>query len=176
MQATRRAHFSRGIPAVQAIRKGTMQNNSSFTDEQDKRSAASEENSREQPGEELWLPHETHLPAGASPPPSSTQKPGRKQLTLIAVVVSLLVAVSALLLPILLAQPATLTPVSHPVTAATLVGRVFFTSSGQLNPTSSEGLNDVVHLNLSGLTPPAPGKSDYAWLLPDASQNEQRPV
>ena len=39
-----------------------MQNNSSFTDEQDKRSAASEENSREQQGEELWLPHETQLP------------------------------------------------------------------------------------------------------------------
>jgi hypothetical protein len=62
------------------------------------------------------------------------------------------------------------------VTAVTLVGRVFFTSSGQLTPTSSEGLNDVVHLDLSGLTPPAPGKSDYAWLLPDASQNEQQPV
>jgi hypothetical protein len=62
------------------------------------------------------------------------------------------------------------------VTAATLVGRVSFTSSGQLNPTSSEGLNDVVHLNLFGLTPPASGKSDYAWLLPDASNNEQQPV
>ena len=34
----------------------------------------------------------------------------------------------------------------------------------------------MVHLDLSGLTPPAPGKSDYAWLLPDASHNEQQPV
>jgi len=49
-------------------------------------------------------------------------------------------------------------------------------SSGQLNPTSSEGLNDMVHLDLAGLTPPAPDKSDYAWLLPDTSQNEQQPV
>src|SRR2546423_10192989 len=174
MQATRRAHFSRGIPAVQAKRKGTMQKNSSFTDEQDKRSAASEENSREQPGEELWLPHETQLPAGVSPPPSSTQKPGRKQLAFIAVVVSLLLAASALLLPILLAQPGQLATTSHPVMAVSIVGRVLFTSSGQLNPTSSEGLNDVVHLDLGALTAPAPGKSDYAWLLPDASHNEQQ--
>ena len=153
-----------------------MQNNSSYTDEQDKRSAASEENSREQQGEELWLPHQTPLPAGVSPPPFSTQKPGRKQLAFIAVVVSLLVAVSTLLLPILLAQPGQLTTTSHPVTAVSSVGRVLFTSSGQLDPTSSEGLNDVVHLDLGGLRTPASGKSDYAWLLPDVSHNEQQPV
>jgi len=153
-----------------------MQNNFSFTDKQDERSAASEENGREQQGEEPWLPHETQLPAGVSLPPSSRRQPGRKQLTLIVVVVSLLLAASALLLPILLAQPAMLTTASHRVTAATIIGHVFFTSSGQLDPTSSQGLNDVVHLDLGGLTPPAPGKSDYAWLLPDTSHNEQQPV
>src|SRR5207245_686715 len=129
----------------------------------------------EQQREELRPPPETLLPAGVSPLPTSRRPPRRKQLTLIAVVISLLAA-SALLLPILLAQPGQLATTSHPVTAATLVGRVFFTSSGQLNPTSSEGLNDVVHLELAGLTPPAPDKSDYAWLLPDTSQNEQQPV
>jgi hypothetical protein len=153
-----------------------MQNNSSFTDKQDERSAATEENGREQQGEEPWLPHESQLPPGVSLPHSSRQQPGRKQLLLIAVVVSLLVAASALLLPILLAQPATLTTTSHPVTAENIIGHVFFTSSGQLDPTSSEGLNDVVHLDLSGLTPPVSGKSDYAWLLPDTSHNEQQPV
>ncbi len=153
-----------------------MQNDSSFTDEQDEWSAATEENGREQQGEEPWLPHETQLPAGVSLPHSSRRQPGRKQLVLIAVVVSLLVAASALLLPILLAQPAMLTTASHRVTAATIIGHVFFTSSGQLDPTSSQGLNDVVHLDLGGLTPPAPGKSDYAWLLPDISHDEQQPV
>ncbi len=153
-----------------------MQNNFSFPDELDERLAASEENGREQQGEELWLPPETQLPAGVSPPPSFRRQPRRKQLTLIAVVVLLLVAASALLLPILLAQPATLTTASHPVTGASIVGRVLFTSSGQLDPTSSEGLNDVVHLDLGSLTPPAPGKSDDAWLLPDTSHNEQQPV
>ncbi len=153
-----------------------MQNSSSFTDEQDERSAATEESSREQQGEEPWLPHETQLPPGISSPPSSRRPPERKQLAFIAVVVSLLVAVSALLLPVLLAQPGKLATASHPVTSAPIVGRVFFTSSGQLDPTSSEGLNDVLHIELGGLTPPASGKSDDAWLLPDTSQDEQQPV
>src|SRR2546422_705441 len=84
--------------------------------------------------------------AAVSLPLTSRRPPGRKQLTLIAVVVSLLLAASALLLPILLAQPGQLATTSHSLTAATPVGRVFFMSSGQLNPTSSEGLNDMVHL------------------------------
>jgi hypothetical protein len=153
-----------------------MHNNSSFTNERDERSAAIEENGREQQGEELRLPPETLLPVGVSPSPASRRPAGRKQLTLIVVVVSLLLAASALLLPILLAQPGQLAPTSHPVAATTMVGHVFFTSSGQLNPTSSQGLGDVVHIDLGGLTPPAPGKSDYAWLLPDASHAEQQPL
>src|SRR5579875_3017038 len=116
-------------------RKETMQNNSSFTDEQDEQLAASEENGREQQAEELRLPPETPLPAGVSLPTPSRRSAGRKQLTLIAVV-------SALLLPVLLAQPVQLAPTSRSMTGATIVGHVFFTSSGQLDPTSSEGLND----------------------------------
>jgi hypothetical protein len=166
---------SKGLQLL-ARRKGTMQHSSSFADEQDEHWATTEENSHEKGGEEPQLPHETHLAAGISPPPSSRRPPGRKQLTLIVVAVSLLLAASALLLPILLAQPGQLAPTSHPVTATTMVGHVLFTSSGQLNPTSSEGLNDVVHLDLFGLTPPASDKSDYAWLLPDTSHNEQQPV
>jgi hypothetical protein len=153
-----------------------MHNHASFTNEQDERSAVIEENGHQQQAEELRLPPETPLPAGVSLPPSSRQPSGRKQLTLIAVVILLLLAVSALLLPILLAQPVQLAPTSRPTTATTIVGHVFFTSSGQLDPTSSEGLNDIVHLALNGLTPPAPGKSDYTWLLPDTSHNEQQPV
>ena len=153
-----------------------MHNHSSFTDEQDERSATTEENESKHQGENLRPPPGMPLPAGVSHPPSSWRPPGRKQLTLIVVVVSLLLATSALLLPILLAQPGQLATTSHPLTVATLVGRVSFTSSGQLTPTSSEGLNDVVHLDLAELTPPVSGKSDYAWLLPDASHNEQQPI
>jgi hypothetical protein len=153
-----------------------MHNHSSFTDEHNERQAAKEENGRERQGEELRLSSEAILRLGDTPAPLFRRPTRKKQLTLIAVVVALLLAGSALLLPILLAQPAQLASPSHPVTAVTRIGRVFFTSSGQLTPTSSEGLNDVVHLELAGLEPPAPGKSDYAWLLPDASQNEQQPV
>src|SRR5207237_2973898 len=127
-----------------------------------------EENESKQQGEDLRPPPETLLPAGVSRPPTSWRPSGRKQLAFIAVVVSLLLAASALLLPILLAQPGQLATTFHPVTAATLVGLVSFTSSGQLNPTSSEGLNDVVHLDLASLRPPAYRNGDYAWLLPDA--------
>ena len=153
-----------------------MHNHSSFTDEQDERSATIEENESKQQGEELRPTPELPLLAGVTRPPTFWLPPGRKQLAFIAVVISLLVAASALLLPILLAQPGQLATTSHPLMAATLVGRVSFTSSGQLNPTSSEGLNDVVHLDLTGLTPPSSGKSDYVWLLTDTSQNEQQPV
>jgi hypothetical protein len=153
-----------------------MHNHSSFTDEHNERQAAREENGREGQGEELRLSSEAILPAGVSSTPLFRRPTRKKQIALIAVVVALLLAASALLLPILLTQPAQLASTLHPVTPATLVGHVFFTSSGQLTPTSSEGLNDVVHLDLSKITPPAPGKSDYAWLLPDASQNEQQPV
>jgi hypothetical protein len=153
-----------------------MHNHSSFTDEHNERQAAREENGREGQEEEFRLSSEALPPTGDSSTSIFRRPSRKKQLTLIAVAVSLLLAASAFLLPILMAQPVQLASTSHPVTAATLVGRVFFTSSGQLTPTSSEGLNDVVHLDLADLTPAASGKSDYAWLLPDASQNEQQPV
>src|SRR6266566_6189779 len=133
-------------------RKSTMHNNSSFTDEQDERPAAIEDNGRDQPGEELGLPPETRLPAGVSSTPSPRRPPGRKQFTLIAVVVSLLLAASALLLPILLAQPGQLATTSHPVTAAGLAGHA----------SHSQGLG-AAHLHLShpyqfaGNVQPLPG-------------------
>jgi hypothetical protein len=101
---------------------------------------------------------------------------GRKHLALIAVVALLLLVTSAVLPSILLAHPGRLTDASESVTRTTIVGRVFFTSSGQLDPTSSQGLNDVLHIDLHGLTPAAPGKSDYAWLLPENTHEEQKPM
>jgi len=48
-----------------------------------------------------------------------------------------------------------------------LVGRVFFSSSGQINESTSQGIADQVELNLSNIHNPAAGKSYYAWLLND---------
>lgn len=150
-----------------------------LTGEQDEQLAAVEKSSSEQQSEESWNAYETNeeqLPVSVFVPPSHRRQPRKKQLVFITVVVSLLVVVSAFLVPILLPQPITLTPPSQPATVAKNVGRISFTSSGQLDPNSSHGLNDVVHIDLGGLLPPAPGKSDYAWLLPDTSQNEQQPI
>jgi hypothetical protein len=50
-----------------------------------------------------------------------------------------------------------------------VVGQVTFRSSGQLNPSSSQGLNDIVTVNLGKIVAPARENSYYAWLLPEGS-------
>src|SRR5205823_7131104 len=51
-------------------------------------------------------------------------------------------------------------------TQSTIVGHVFFTSSGFLdNLNSNQGISDEVVVNLQNLPNPQPGKLYYAWLL-----------
>ena len=58
-----------------------------------------------------------------------------------------------------------------------VVGHAFFVSSGQLNEhLSTQGINDEVQIDLSGIANPAPGKSLYAWLLPDKVKEEALPI
>ena len=152
-----------------------MQQQSSHTDERDQRSAATTREGRDQAPEVSRQTDGAEFPASLSSPPGRLRQPGRKRYALITTVFLLLVAASAALLPVLFEQPTRLTATAQSV-AATMVGHLAFSNSGQLNATSSQGLNDVVHLDLRGLTPPAPGKSDFAWLLPDTSQDELQPV
>ncbi|GCF06946.1 hypothetical protein [Dictyobacter arantiisoli] len=56
--------------------------------------------------------------------------------------------------------------------APAAVGRVTFTSSGQVNETSSQGIADQVVLDLHGIPNPAANKKYYAWLLADKSQSD----
>src|SRR5207237_1028197 len=59
---------------------------------------------------------------------------------------------------------------SHPtpvVTTKRVVGDVSFLSSGLGNEQSSQGINDELQIDLHHLSPPAPGKALYAWLLSD---------
>jgi eukaryotic-like serine/threonine-protein kinase len=51
--------------------------------------------------------------------------------------------------------------------AAVPGGQAFFLSSGQLNPTSAQGIADQLQIELQNITDPQPGKSYYAWLLAD---------
>lgn len=63
-------------------------------------------------------------------------------------------------------------PPAPPPPVTPVVGHVFFTSSGLLNPDNSQGINDQVVIDLHGITAPQPGKALYAWLLGDKSQSE----
>lgn len=56
------------------------------------------------------------------------------------------------------------------------VGQLVFANSGQLDPTGTAGLNDVVTVELSGIQPPAPGNAFYAWLRPGQGQDEVRSI
>jgi len=61
--------------------------------------------------------------------------------------------------------------------SSNVVGHAFFVSSGQLNEhLSTQGINDEVQIDLSGIAAPASGKSYYAWLLPDKVKEEALPI
>lgn len=73
-----------------------------------------------------------------------------------------------LLLSLLLAR-SFLPPVSS---QPSLIGDVHFTSSNLLDPSNIQGLNDGIQGDLAHLPPTDPGKSYYAWLLPDITNGE----
>jgi len=56
------------------------------------------------------------------------------------------------------------------------VGELAYTSSSQLDPTSSLGLNDRVTLQLDHLSRPTAGKSFYAWFMPDKTNDDVKPL
>src|SRR5690242_3252008 len=89
--------------------------------------------------------------------------------------VSVIVVVGAALIPSLTQPMTTTLTLPHPVVVPMDVGMMSFGSSGQLDPTSSTGLNDIVQLSLSDVIPPAPGHRYDGWLLGDA-QNGSAPI
>jgi hypothetical protein len=56
------------------------------------------------------------------------------------------------------------------------VGHAFFLNSGQLNQSTTQGINDELQVDLANLPSPAAGKSYYAWLLGDVKQSEAVPL
>jgi tRNA A-37 threonylcarbamoyl transferase component Bud32 len=56
------------------------------------------------------------------------------------------------------------------------VGRAFFLNSGQLNRSTTQGINDELQIDLANVPAPAAGKSYYAWLLGDVKQSEAVPL
>jgi hypothetical protein len=113
------------------------------------------------------------------PPLAPTRKrPAKRRITLIATAAALLVIAGAVLLPALFsAQPGLIAAMnSAPASAVTTVGQIAFTSSGQLDPSSSEGLNDTITVNLHDLSAPAAGQSFYGWLMPDQGDDTTTPL
>ncbi len=100
----------------------------------------------------------------------------RKRLGLIATLIALFVAAGIVLLPGLFSGSSGLRGIPQSsLPQAVTVGQITFTSSGQLDPTSSKGLNDMVTMSLHNLSAPAPGNSLFAWLLPDPTDDTTLP-
>ena len=91
--------------------------------------------------------------------------------------IAILTMTGALLLPILFSEQPGLVRANHVALVQTLsVGQIAFASSGQLNPTSSKGLNDIVNLSLSHLSVPTMGNRYDAWFLPDPTDKQTKPL
>src|SRR5436305_2513429 len=103
----------------------------------------------------------TPLPETFLPPPAHV--PAQRQR--VVLVICTLILVSLALLPVLFTQRSPL------LTVQTQVGQLSFGSSGQLDPTSSMGLNDVVTLSLPDLSVPRAGMSYYVWLMSEKTQD-----
>ena len=101
------------------------------------------------------------------------RKRSRRLITFV-VVAAILGIVFTVLFPYISARQAAS---SHQnVAVPTSMGQFSFMSSGQLDPSSSTGLNDLISLNLNSLTPPHSGMSYFAWLLSDQTQDSIPPI
>ncbi|HEU5383667.1 MAG TPA: hypothetical protein VFV38_50345, partial [Ktedonobacteraceae bacterium] len=133
--------------------------------------------------------HEQQTASSQWAPPSASPLPERPSLTplrkrrvtrhigLIATMVALLVVAGAVLLPALFsAQPGLMDAMAPAAPAVTTVGQVAFTSSGQLDPSSSKGLNDIITVSLHNLSTPPVGQSYYGWLMPDEADDNTQPL
>lgn len=110
-------------------------------------------------------------PRPASLPQASwSGQAAKRQRVLALSFLALLLAVSVLLLPQLLNPPQTGT--AHLMT----VGLVAFSSSGQLDPLATTGINDTITVQVHDLPLPASGNRYSAWLLPDAKEGATRPL
>ena len=115
------------------------------------------------------------LQKGSSRPALRSHSLSRRR-GLVATLIALLVVAGVVLFPALFSAQPELTSTQQPeVPAAASVGQVAFTSSGQLDPASSRGLNDTITMSLHNLSMPAHGQSYYAWLMPDPTDDNTLP-
>lgn len=114
------------------------------------------------------------VPAVSEPVPPAPPKRGYRRLPAVLIVLMILALSGAGLGSLLVLYH----PPSVKMQAALppIVGHVHFLSSGQVNETTNQGIDDEVQVDLSNLANPAPEKSFYAWLLSDKNQGETRSI
>ena len=120
-------------------------------------------------------------PARKLPPPSdsgelptwypSFQRDRRFILASLLVLLAVLVVSGIAIGPIFLQSRGQRSP-SLPPGSHAVVGQLSFLSSGQVRDNSSQGIADIVRLQLQLQHGPAAGKQYYAWLLPDLGNAE----
>ncbi len=104
-------------------------------------------------------------------PPSSPPAPGkRRRGLLIALIALLIIALAGSGLGAFLLFTSKAPPVT--VASNSVLGHVFFLSSGKVKETDNRGINDQLVIDLHNLKDPDPGKSYYAWLVSDTTVTE----
>ncbi len=105
-------------------------------------------------------------PAGPTSPP--VQPPpmpqGRRRNRLYAILIPVLIII---LLGAGLSTYFLLSNRSTAPAADNIVGHAYYTSSGQFKNSTAQGIADRMQIDLQNIASPQPGKSYYAWLLPD---------
>jgi hypothetical protein len=103
--------------------------------------------------------------------PQFSNTPGRKRFSrvLIALTVALVLCIIGSFLVV--SKPFQTVPTNAAAPPAN-IGQLTFTSSGQVNEDSSQGISDQVVLNMHDVPAPAANKKYYAWLLGDKSQSD----
>jgi len=123
-----------------------------------------------------WEPHSGFpLPEHVPLTPAHNRLATRR-IGLVAALVSLLVLAGAVLLPALFSAHLGLMEAKPAAPMGATVGQVAFSSSGQLDPLSTKGLNDIVTVSLHNLSIPAARQRYDAWLLPDQAATQTKPL
>ena len=112
--------------------------------------------------------------SAVKPPPqapflhTARSQQGRKRRIIAGLIVLLLLASLILVLLNTLLNPAPTTPQT--------VGTLIFTDSGQYDPATTVGFNDIVTLSLHNLTTPQTGMAYFVWFLPDQGDDTTPPL
>jgi hypothetical protein len=98
----------------------------------------------------------------------------RRPYLLVASIIIVLLVGSVILVPMMLmpVQPKT----NPAIVVPTTVGTLTLADSGQYDPATTVGYNDIINLSLHSLTNPGAGMAYFAWLMPDQTNDDAIPL